>query len=247
MDEITSQLQSLSVTDMASTAPFMPLAPLASVAAPLKSITALDQLKDVLSDRRAQTALIHLYAMSQSECTRNGACGMEIGMAREKDQGAVLKRFLGDAITLDIDNSLTEDFVIGDAKISTKHSSGKVGTAIKAKWTSADTSVQEAIRAMIDAEDEYYCHLLLTYIDIKLKKITMICCSAETNKNTIKTLKEEAFKVPSGNSRGIEYSRKAMTMLLANRYFTVEINDADISSGMNPIERRLQVLYGLGL
>jgi hypothetical protein len=172
---------------------------------------------------------------------------MEIGMAREKDQGAVLKLHLGNDIQLDIDNSLPEDFIVKGEKISSKHSSGKVGTSIKAKWTSADESVKEAIDDMINAPDEYYPSLLLTYIDSKKKKIVIICISAEHNRNTIKELKDAAFTVPKGNSRGIEYSRKAMTELLSNRHFTVEIDDADIEGGMDPIDRRIQILKNMGL
>jgi hypothetical protein len=200
-------------------------------------------LKDVLENKKAQRGLVTLYAQSQMECTRNGECGMEVGMAREKDQGAVLKMFLGDLINLDIDNALPEDYVIGGAKISAKHSCQKIGTPIKAKWTSADVSVQETLRSLIEAED--HLNLLLTYLDVKAKKITIICITAEHHKNTIKELKEEAFKVPKGNSRGIEYSRRAMTELLSNRFFTVEIEDADLKGGMNPIERRIHLLREL--
>jgi hypothetical protein len=207
----------------------------------------LTQLKQVLSNPIAQKGLIALYSQSQSECTRNGVCGMEIGMAREKDQGAVLKLFLGDLINLEIDNTLPEDFLICNEKISSKHSSGPIGTPIKAKWTSADTSVQEAIQSMIHANDSYYPNLLLTYIQPKIQVITIICISAHHNKQVIQELKEGAFTVPKGNSRGIEYSRLAMKNLLEQPVFTIVIRDANIQGGMHPITRRIQTLHSLGI
>jgi len=212
-----------------------------------EKIDDLQLLKQVLENKNAQKGLITLYSQSQTECTRNGVCGMEIGMSREKDQGAVLKLFLGDKINLDIDNNLPEDFIIGNAKISSKHSGSKIGTPIKAKWTSADTSVKETINDLIEAPDVYYPHILLTYLDVKDKKITIICISSERNKQVIKTLKEEAFTVPKGNSRGIEYSRKAMIELLKERIFTIEIENADLKGGLNPIERRINLLKSIGI
>lgn len=115
----------------------------------------LDILKHVLENEQAQKCLILLYSQNQSEYTRNGFCGMEIGMAREKDQGAVLKYFLGDKINLNIHNTLPEDYMIGNSKISSKHSSSKIGTTFKFKWTSSDVSVKDTIEFMINAEDEY--------------------------------------------------------------------------------------------
>jgi hypothetical protein len=207
----------------------------------------LETLKSTLENKEAQRGLIALYTQSQSECTRNGACGMEVGMSREKDQGAVLKLFLNDKINLNIDNTLPEDYVVGNSKISAKHSGSKVGSPVKVKWTSADTSVKEAIGQIINAKDSYYPHLLLTYLDIRNKKITIICISSEQNKIIIKSLKNEAFTIPKGNSRGIEYSKKAMNELLKKIYFKIEISDVDLKNGINPIERRIQLLKSMGI
>lgn len=207
----------------------------------------IERLKNVLENTQAQLGLITLYSLSQTECTRNGSCGMEVGMSREKDQGAVLKMFLGDDINLDIDNILPEDYIICNEKISAKHTSSKVGTTVKAKWTSADVSAKDAIQSMIHAEDSYYPHLLLTYLDTKANKITIICIPAEHNKNVIKQLGEDAFSVPKGNSRGIEYSRQAMKELFKNMYFKVEIDDANLKGGIDPIQRRMNMLQSMGI
>ena len=204
-------------------------------------MAALNFLKQVLERVSVQRGLVHLYSLSQSECTRN-KCGMEIGMSREKDQVAVLKYALGDRINLDIDNTLPEDFIFNAEKFSVKHSGSKIGTPVKAKWTSADKSVQDTIEAMITAAESYYPHLLITYIDARAKKITIIGISSETNRSTIKEMKHGAFKIPAGNSRGIEYSTTAMKRLLEKKSFVVEINDADLTGGVDPIQRRIQLL-----
>jgi hypothetical protein len=60
-------------------------------------------------------------------------------------------------------------------------------------------------------------------------------------------MKEEAFKIPKGNSRGIEYSTAAMKALMTKKYFTVEITDANVKGGMNPIERRMAMLRDMGI
>jgi hypothetical protein len=204
---------------------------------------ALNLIKGVFSNKEAQSALIRLYSDSQSECTRNGKCGMEIGMSREKDQGAVLKYFLGDSVNLDIDNSLPEDYVVLGEKISAKHSQGKLGTAVKAKWTVAGESAKDAIKSMIEADDSYYPHILLTYIDIDSKKISFVCITSEHNRNTIKTLGENAFNLPSStaNSRGISYSTAAMKELMKNVYFKIDIH-ADLKGGEEPTKKRMNFI-----
>lgn len=211
-------------------------------------IAELDLLRGVFGDPEAQKALKLLYSDSQKEHKRNGKICMEIGMSREKDQGAVLKHYLGDQINLDLDNDLPADMEVLGKGVSAKHSGSRVGTTIKAKWTSADKSAEEAIQAMIDAPDSYYPHLLLTYIDVKTKKITIVCIPSEQNKRIIKMLGKDAFSRPSGNSRGIEYSGLAMKELMAHAYFKIEMSDADLeTTGLDPIQRRLNILRANGL
>jgi hypothetical protein len=210
-------------------------------------VEALEWMKEVFERPAAQRCLVSLYSDSQSECMRNGTPGMEIGMAREKDQVTVLKMCLKDKVNLCIDNSRVEDCEIGTEKVSIKHTTGKIGAPVKAKWTSADKSVQEAIQAMLEADDSYYPHLLLTYFDTEANRITIVCVSKEQNKATIKELGAAAFNVPKGNSRGIEYSRKAMALMLQRMYFTVHIDNANINGGEDPIERRIKRLQALGL
>lgn len=210
-------------------------------------IPGLERLKATVSNKEFQRGVITLYGASQAECRRNNRCGMEIGMSREKDLCAVLKYFLGDSVNLDIDNELPQDLVIDQENISAKHSQNKLGSPVKAKWTSADTPVQEAVKAMIEADDSYYPHLLLCYIDLKGKAIDYVCVTATHNKEVIKSLGEEAFKIPKGNSRGIEYSTKAMKELMKNTYFHIQVSNADLGGGIDPIQRRMNVLRAMGI
>ena len=49
------------------------------------------------------------------------------------------------------------------------------------------------------------------------------------------------------NSRGIEYSKKAMLEFLKKIYFKIEIINADLKNVLNPIERRIQLLKNMGI
>jgi hypothetical protein len=205
-------------------------------------IEGLETLKQVLENPQAQRGLVQLYSESQSECKKNGVCGMEIGMAREKDMSAVRSYYLPNQVNFDVDNTLPEDMIVCGEKISLKHSSGKVGTPVKIKWTAADQSVDADVISMINQPCSYYPHLLLVYIDTKKKMIEIICITSETNRTVIKELGRAAFNVPKGNSRGIQYSSHAMKSLMSRRYFTITIKDADVEGGENPITRRMRIL-----
>jgi hypothetical protein len=210
-------------------------------------IPALDVLERVYRHPGAQEGLVQLYKTSQAECMRNNVCGMEIGMAREKDQGAVFKMFLGDSCNLEVDNTLPEDFLILGEGVSSKHSSSKIGTPVKVKWSDDETTVKQDIHTILTTKDSHPPHLLLTYLDSKANLITVICISSDHHHHTLITLGKDAFHLPKGNSRGIEFSRKAMELLLSKPYFTVVISSANLNGGISPIERRLRFLREIGV
>lgn len=210
-------------------------------------IPSLELLKRVYSNPHAQHGLSQLYKTSRSECMRNGVCGMEVGMAREKDQCAVLKLFLGGALNLDVNNDLPEDFLVLGDKVSSKHSSSKIGSTVKAKWTSERESVEKDINAMLEAEDDYFPHLVLTYIDTHTNTIRVIGISSKHISTTIRTLGRNAFHIPSGNSRGIEYSRKTMALFLSRPYFDITFTYSITENELNPIERRIHYLRSIGI
>jgi hypothetical protein len=165
---------------------------------------------------------------------------MNIGMSREIDLVASLRHELGDLIGYRIDNNLTEDFTLNSLKFSIKHSQSSMATPIKINWNVG--LCQESIQTIIDAPPEHYPNLLLSYINLQHKTIDFVCVSSETNRTVIKELGIDAFRIPRGNARGIEYSRKAMVQLIANRHFCVKIHNANLNGGMDPIERRMLLI-----
>lgn len=207
----------------------------------------LETLRRLFQYPPAQQALLHLYADSQSDCKKNGKCGPEVGMAREKDLLAVLRYFLKERITTEISNDLPEDFLMDTEKVSVKHSQGAVGSAVKAKWTSDKDSTASDITSIISAEDGYYPHLLLIYMPKGQKKIVIACVEKDKHRTVVKTLKEGAFKILNGNSRGFEYSKAAMKEFLSSPAFICEIQNVDLEGGMDPIQKRMKQLelYGI--
>lgn len=200
----------------------------------------LNKLHSTIKKPQFQKNLIKLYGFSQREHSRNGKICMEIGMAREKDLVASLRHELGDCIDYQIDNKLTEDFKLNQLKFSVKHSQSSIRTPVKINWNVG--LYKESIQEIIDAPSDHFPNLLLSYIDLKRKAVNIICIDSSTNEQVIKQLGFGAFRIPSGNARGIEYSRKATDQLLDNYYFKVSIPDADLTGGLDPIERRLLLL-----
>ena len=200
-------------------------------------IHVLNKLYLTIKKPRFQKNLIKLYRLSQSECTRNGKVCMHIGLAREKDLVACLKHELGDTIDYCIDNDQPEDFIMDSQKFSIKHSQDSLTTPVKINWNTG--LYQESIDHLINHEPQ---HLLISYINLNKKSIQIVCVSADQVKTTIKQFGVSAFKIPSGNSRGIQFSRSAMDELLSKYYFKVLISDADLHGGMDPIERRIELL-----
>jgi len=204
---------------------------------------ALNQIRDTLMRPRAQRQLVNLYRASQTECKRAEKLGMEVGNSRENDQKAVLKYHIP-ALSYKISNHLPQDFELDGEPVSQKHITAKVGKGnVKAKWTSDKVKAGEYIAKMITGDPTMFTHLLLTYIDIPSKLITVIGIDREKFRTSVVELKEESFTHHEGtNTRGVEYSVKLMKKLLDDPAFKVEINNVDLSGGIDPIERRIKLL-----
>jgi len=201
----------------------------------------LEVVREVLSNPAAQKDLVTLYSDSQSECTRNGKCGMEIGMSRENDLKAVLVKYATEHIQIDIDNDLVEDFRVKGEPVSVKHVTGKVGTgSVKAKWTSDADQAQQFIESMLTFDPSHYTHILLVYIDTKKKSITLVCVTATTVVEIVREHGASAFSAAKGtNNRGVSYASKTIADFLRKAFFTIEIKDVTLSEGLDPIQRRL--------
>lgn len=203
---------------------------------------ALSLIQRVLETRETQQLLTRLYQSSQSECMRNEKLGMEVGNARENDQKAVLKLSLPD-LNYKISNDLPQDFELNAEPVSQKHITGKPGAgSIKAKWTSDKTKADEYMAGMLSGEPAKFTHLVLTYIEPVEKLITIFGIDREVVRNTVVELKEKSFTHKADtNSRGIAYSPAMVKKLIAGAAFKVAF-EGDVTGGMDPIERRLQLL-----
>jgi hypothetical protein len=204
------------------------------------SIPEIQGLERVLRTESTQLALVELYRRSQSEHARNGKCTMEIGSSREKDLVSVLMLDMGDSVCAEIDNSALEDVRIGTQAFSIKHITGPVGTgSIKAKWTAdaeqARTFVTESL-----ADGHTHPHILLSYLDVKNRKLTLCCVESGYSTSVIQSLGAEAFKVAAGtNNRGVEYSRRTIQLFLEGCAFCIEVGDIDLLGGLDPYRRRM--------
>lgn len=204
---------------------------------------ALNRIRDTLQKPLAQRQLVNLYRLSNRECMRDEKLGMEVGSSRENDQKAVLKYHMPDLV-YKISNDLPQDFELDGEPVSQKHITAKLGKGnVKAKWTSDKTKASEYIAKMTTGDPAMFTHLLLTYIDIASKLITIVGIDREKFRTSVIELKEESFKHSEHtNTRGVEYSVKLMKKLIEEAAFKVEIKDVDLSGGIDPIERRIQLL-----
>jgi hypothetical protein len=203
---------------------------------------ALLLISNVLKTKSAQKNLTHLYSLSHTECMRDDKLGPEVGSSRENDQKAVLKHYLPE-LNYKISNSLPQDFELNSEPISQKHVTGKPGTgSIKAKWTSDETMANSYIEGMLAGDPAKFTHLLLTYIEPIKKCITIYGIDREAIRTTVMEMKEKAFTHRVGtNTRGVEYSSPMVKKLLTIAAFKIEF-EGDVTGGMDPIQRRLQLL-----
>lgn len=205
-------------------------------------IMALSLISNALKSPLAQRNLTHLYSLSHAECMRDEKLGPEVGSARENDQKAVLKMYLPD-LNYKISNALPQDFELNAEPVSQKHITGKPGSgSIKAKWTSDETMANAYIEGMLAGDPAKFTHLLLTYIEPVKKAITIFGIDREAIRSTVMELKEKSFTHHAKtNTRGVEYSSAMVKKLLADPAFKIEF-EGDVTGGLDPIERRLQLL-----
>lgn len=200
----------------------------------------LDILKTVLQQPAAQMELIQLYRESQSEHTRNGKLNMEIGSSREADLIAVLCRYLKDVL-YKIDNKNTEDFTFLGELFSVKHVSAQLGSgSIKFMWAADDKTAKKCIAT----KDVGATNMLVVFIDKKRSLVTIVAVSKEMMVTLINDLgREKALKTATGtDNRGVSFSPAMIKAMVRNHYFIAEIQDVDLSGGLDPIQRRMKYL-----
>jgi hypothetical protein len=213
---------------------------------PSEKIEEFDKIFDVLNNKRIQKELLYLYACTQNEFTRNGKISQEVGRAREDDLKAVLQSYIGDKFNCNIaDNIDNGADCMFNNPISIKHIGAEIGKgSIKAKWTSDETKARDYIKQMLLLDKKNYTHMLLVYIDVKkTHTIHIIAISQPQIIETVTILKETAFKTAFGtNTRGVEYSKKMIQMLINKKYFQIDISNIVLNYGIDPIKRKQLLL-----
>ena len=209
----------------------------------------MEMIFDVLSKPTIQKELQFLYSSSHHEYCRNGKISQEIGRSREDDIKSILHLYIGDRFQCNIESNLTHgaDCLL-NSPISIKHVGNSIGKGpIKAKWTSDETKAKAYINQMLLLDKKNYTHLLLIYIDTQKKHtLQIIGITDEQMKNAVEYLKESAFKTSFGtNTRGVEYSKKMIEMMLQNKYFQIDIENFHLSEGIGPIQRRQLLIQSI--
>jgi hypothetical protein len=209
-------------------------------------IEEFDTLFTILNNKDVQKELLYLYSCSQTEFCRNGKISQEIGRAREDDIKAVLRKHIGERFNCNVPDNIDNGAdCIFNSPISIKHIGDAIGKgSIKAKWTSDESKAREYIKQMLLLDKKNYTHLLLVYIDVKKQHtIQIVAVASEQIMDAVKTLQEKAFKTAHGtNTRGIEYSKEMLQILIKNKYFQIDMNNVVLNGGMDPIKRRLLLL-----
>jgi hypothetical protein len=201
----------------------------------------LDNLKRVLEKPAAQKELVDLYRESQSEHTRNGKLNMEVGSAREAAFIALLSRYRPGMIDNKIDNKKTEDFgFLGDL-FSVKHVSAQLGSgSIKFMWAADDKTAKKCM----DSKDVGSANMIIVFLDTKRSLITIVAVSKEMMTTLINGIgRDKALKSATGtDNRGVSFSPAMIKAMVRNHYFMTEIQDVDLSGGLDPIQRRMKYL-----
>ena len=204
----------------------------------------LARLKTALEAPNALTDLVHLYSITQSEHTKNGKASMEIGSSRENDLKAVLSKRIGNDFQAAIDGDVVEDCRLSDTRISIKHISGRKGSAFKIKWTSDKVQANKFIDEMVALTSNYFCSILLVYIDSKKKTVDIVCVDEKKVRDAVTEMGLTAFKrVNAGkNNRGVEFSTKMMAKLMETPEFSINMRNVKLDISGDAIARRMAML-----
>lgn len=200
----------------------------------------LDNLKRVLEKPAAQKELVYRYRESQSEHTRNGKLNMEVGSSREADLIAVLCRYL-EGVLYKIDNKNTEDFAFLGELFSVKHVSAQLGSgSIKFMWA-AD---EKTAKTCIEKKEVGTTNMIIVFVDTKRSLITIVAVSKEMMVLLMNQIgRDKALKSATGtDNRGVSFSPAMIKAMVRNHYFICEIQDVDLSGGLDPIQRRMKDL-----
>ncbi len=155
-----------------------------------------------------------LFQIAEIESSRGGKVGMEVGALREKILIALFISYFGEnKVDTNIPISEPEsDVKINDECISIKTIT-KYGK-IKAKWTVDASSAENFINNYAPK-----CGIILVWIFWDTNKGGFFFIPLEVQKEVLKELGRESYlEMPKSetNPRGVEFSKKALDMMLNN-------------------------------
>ncbi len=169
---------------------------------------------DELIIRRVKNKLPRLFQLAELESSRNGKIGMEIGSVRERILIALLMYKFGiDIVNPDIPITAPEvDVYVDDTPLSIKTFTTENGnfSSIKLIWTVDSQKAQEFKDTYIPS-----CDMLLAKIYWNNVGKLMLFSKESQQKILSSIGRDRYIKLPkkNTNSRGVEISKEALTLL----------------------------------
>lgn len=169
---------------------------------------------DELIIRRVKNKLPRLFQLAELESSRNGKIGMEIGSVRERILIALLMYKFGiDIVNPDIPITAPEvDVYVDDTPLSIKTFTTANGnfSSIKLIWTVDSQKAQEFKDTYIPS-----CDMLLAKIYWNNVGKLMLFSKESQQKILSSIGRDRYIKLPkkNTNSRGVEISKEALTLL----------------------------------
>lgn len=169
---------------------------------------------DELIIRRVKNKLPRLFQLAELESSRNGKIGMEIGSVRERILIALLMYKFGiDIVNPDIPITAPEvDVYVDDTPLSIKTFTTENGnfSSVKLIWTVDSQKAQEFKDTYIPS-----CDMLLAKIYWNNVGKLMLFSKESQQKILSSIGRDRYIKLPkkNTNSRGVEISKEALTLL----------------------------------
>lgn len=169
---------------------------------------------DSLIIKRVKNKLPHLFQLAELESSRNGKLGMEIGSVRERILIALLMYKFGIDI-VDPDIPITAPEV--DVYVNKEPLSIKTVTTKNEKWSSIKLIWTVDKQKVVEFKEKYtpFCDMLVAKICWgKMGKLLLF--SKDSQIEILKNIGRDKYiklPTPNTNSRGVEITQEALTLL----------------------------------
>ncbi|MCY4491508.1 MAG: ThaI family type II restriction endonuclease [Thaumarchaeota archaeon] len=174
-----------------------------------------DMFNDADAVQKIKKKLPELFAIAESEASRGGKIGMEIGSVRERILISLLRCYFGKK-NVDDDIPITgkeTDVILSNSPISIKTKTGTT-SGIKIVWTVDWDKIKKFVDSYNPSMD-----MLLAQIVWGMEKGGLFFIPLKVQKTVFKQLgRESYFTIPrrGTNPRGVMYSKIAMEQMLRN-------------------------------